>query len=341
MANEHYFIGIDAGNWGKDNTIYISARAPQSVDEAFNYEDNKLNVILWANHRATDQANRINATHHSVLCYVGNTIKNLPSEKWASKATGLLAHSACSLTYKCSYLPSPVGQGQDIGELVSSAVIDAYAGAIATLIDEMLQSPEKSLQIQGSSRLAIICGTLSCHITMSPKSIFVPEAEEKAKIANQTIYSFLSNSLSRLQTQQGLSYLEDLTQYLHISDPSLRGSMVGISLDKSIDDLAIKYMATLQAISCQTLHIIETLNKEGYKSDTLCISLFIRLLADMTQCRIFMPELVESAVVISTAAGSSVLPRTDEGIKKINQRCYKVFLAMFDDQKKYRQMMNE
>ncbi|MFY3768181.1 ribulokinase, partial [Escherichia coli] len=32
------------------------------------------NIIVWMDHRATDQAERINATHHPVLDYVGGKI---------------------------------------------------------------------------------------------------------------------------------------------------------------------------------------------------------------------------------------------------------------------------
>lgn len=482
---------------------------PQSVDEQSNYQDNNLNVMLWADHRAIDQANRINATHHDVLRYVGNTIspemeipktlwlkENLPSEKWDSigqlmdlpdfltyRATGSTGRSTCSLTCKCSYLPRLVGQGwepsyfkaigleclvqenfarlggndidgddkkkvleagdpvgsgltekaaKELGLLpgtpVGSAIIDAYAGAVATLgasssdteRNNMLNSLDQSLKTNGPSRLAIICGTSSCHITMSSSPIFVPgvwgpyrsvmvsdmfcaeggqsstgqlidfivnthpaleDAQNKSTELGQNIYAFLSQHLVTLQNQQGLKHLEDLTRHLHIypdfhgnrsplADPTLRGTIVGVSLDKSIDDLALRYLATLQAIACQTHHIIETLNEQGYTIDTLCMSgglckspLFIQILADVTQCRVIMPESIDGAVVIGAAflgakasglssdlweimvklgrAGSTVFPNKDKEIQEINRRRYKVFFALLGDQKKYRQIMND
>ncbi len=36
--------------------------------------DAKQNIIVWMDHRATEQAERINATHHPVLNYVGGKI---------------------------------------------------------------------------------------------------------------------------------------------------------------------------------------------------------------------------------------------------------------------------
>lgn len=310
---------------------------PMSVDLTSQFEENSRNVILWADHRAIDQANRINATHHPVLRYVGNTIslemeipktlwlkENMPSSKWDAighlmdlpdfltyKATGETTRSTCSLTCKCSYLPKLVGQGwepsffkaigleslidegfhrlgattsdqlaqagdqighglnaeaaRDLGLLegtpVGSAIIDAYAGALATLgatsgdkeRSELLNQLDQSLKAQGPSRLAVICGTSSCHITMSPNPIFVPgiwgpyrsvmvpdmwhaeggqsstgqlidfmlnthpainQARELA--SNTDIYSFLTDHLKMLQSQRQLKHLEDLTRHLHI-----------------------------------------------------------------------------------------------------------------------------
>jgi FGGY-family pentulose kinase len=474
---------------------------PQSVDENSQFTDNTQNVILWADHRAIEQADRINATRHNVLRFVGNTIspemeipktlwlkEHLPSDKWNTigqlmdlpdfltfRATGSLARSTCSLTCKCSYLPRCVGQGWDPeffeqiglgclipenferlggeqvplqagdavgdgltkevaeawgllpGTPVGSAIIDAYAGAVATLGATSVNSTERkdilidSLKTQGPRRLAIICGTSSCHIAMSPDPIFVPgvwgpyrsvmqpdmwcaeggqsstgqlidfivnthpafnEAQEKAKEDNLNIYTYLTQHLQALQAQKRLKYVEELTKHLHIypdfhgnrsplADPTLRGTIVGVSLDKSVDDLALRYLATLQAIACQTRHIIETLNNEGYQIDTLCMSgglckspLFVQTLVDITQCRIIMPESIDGAVVIGAAflgakasglisadlweimvhlgrTGSTVLPRPDPEIQEINRRRYKVFFAMLEDQKKYRSIMDE
>ncbi|CAO0802477.1 unnamed protein product [Mucor circinelloides] len=477
---------------------------PQSIDQASNFADNEFNVILWADHRAIEQANRINATHHNVLRYVGNIIspemeipktlwlkENMPEDLWNSighlmdlpdfltyRATGSLARSTCSLTCKCSYLPRLVGKGwepsffkeiglgclvdedfarmggndqenvleagdpvgsglteeaaKELGLLpgtpVGSAIIDAYAGAIATLgatpygtseREDMLSSLDDSLKTQGPSRLAIICGTSSCHIAMSPNPIFVngvwgpyrsvmvgnmwcaeggqsstgqlidfivnthpalAEARQKSAEKNLNIYAYLAQHLVLLQTQRGLKHIQELTKHLHIypdfhgnrsplADPSLRGTIVGISLDKSIDDLALRYLATLQAIAWQTRHIIETLNKEGYTIDTLCMSgglckslLFVKILADVTQCRIILPESIDGAVVIGAAflgakasglstdlwdimvrlgrAGSTILPDKDQQVVEMNGRRYKVFLAMLDDQKRYRDIMD-
>jgi FGGY-family pentulose kinase len=481
--------------------------APLSVDPESNFSNHERNIILWADHRAIDQANRINATGHSVLKYVGNTIspemeipktlwlsENMPAEKFSHighifdlpdyltyRATGSLARSTCSVTCKCSFVPvgieqsrgwsddyfrtiglgqladdgfkklggipgetgeflfagDPVGNGltaaaaQDLGLPeglpVGSAVIDAYAGAIATLgasssraeAQEMASLPAKeSLLQQGANRLAIICGTSSCHIAMAPEAIFVPgvwgpyksvlvpgmwcaeggqsstgqlidhmlskhpaieEAKELAKSRDMNIYAFLNTYLEEKKQRNKYKYLEQLVSQLHIypdfhgnrsplADPTLRGTIVGHSLDASVDDLAVKYLATLQAISCQTRHIIDSLNACGYTIDTLCLSgglcknpIFVQLHADITGCKVILPKSIEGAVVIGAGflgakaaglsdnlwdvmiklgqAGDVVNPSDDPEIKTLNERRYKVFKMMLDDQRKYRRVM--
>ncbi|KAI9310232.1 hypothetical protein BX666DRAFT_2010132 [Dichotomocladium elegans] len=478
---------------------------PASVDEDSHFEDNDLNLILWADHRAVDQARRINETQHEVLRYVGRTIspemeipktlwlkENLPEAKWNSighlmdlpdfltyRATGSLARSTCSLTCKCSYLPQGVGQGWDAsyfeaiglkclieekwarlggieggdgqvltagdpvgqgltdqaaeelglvpGTPVGSAVIDAYAGAIATTgasasADErkrMLAALDKSLYEQGTHRVAIACGTSSCHIAMAPQDIYVDgvwgpyrsvmvpgmwhaeggqsstgqlidhtlnthpsigDARKQADAEGMNIYAFLNRHLETMRQKRGFAYIEDLTRGMHIypdyhgnrsplADPTLRGMIIGVSLDRSIDDLATRYLATLQAISCQTRHIIESLNSKGYKIDTLCLSgglcknpIFVKLHADITRCQVILPDRIDAAVVIGAAflgaraaepdtslweimvrlgkAGQVIQPSTDPNIITANEKRYRVFHEMLKDQKKYRAIMD-
>lgn len=91
--------------------------------------DDARNVIVWMDHRAVDQAARINATAHPVLRYVGGVISpemETPKLLWLSehlpqsyrgawqfmdladfltwRATGDLARSACTVTCKWTYL---------------------------------------------------------------------------------------------------------------------------------------------------------------------------------------------------------------------------------------------
>lgn len=91
--------------------------------------DDRRNIIVWMDHRATDQARRINATGHKVLDYVGGAISpemETPKLLWLKehlpatyggawqfldladyltwRATGSLARSVCTVTCKWTYL---------------------------------------------------------------------------------------------------------------------------------------------------------------------------------------------------------------------------------------------
>jgi len=91
--------------------------------------DPDRNIIVWMDHRATEQARRINATGETVLNYVGGSISpemETPKLLWLSenmpetfagawqfmdladfltwKATGSLARSTCTVTCKWTYL---------------------------------------------------------------------------------------------------------------------------------------------------------------------------------------------------------------------------------------------
>lgn len=91
--------------------------------------DSQRNIIVWMDHRALEQAQRINAGKHSVLDYVGGTIspemetpkllwlsENLPESFAAAdhffdltdyltwRSTGSLARSICTVTCKWTYL---------------------------------------------------------------------------------------------------------------------------------------------------------------------------------------------------------------------------------------------
>ncbi len=197
------------------------------------------NVIVWMDHRAFDQAERINAIGGDVSRYVGGRIslemqtpkllwlrENLPST-WARaalfldlpdfltwRATGNDSRSLCSTVCKWTYLGhesrwdaaffesiglgdlardgfarigtkvlpigAPVGGGLSAraaaelglpeGTPVGTSAIDAHAGGIGTIGAALAGDGAASFD----RRLALICGTSSCHMAVSPGPRFVP-----------------------------------------------------------------------------------------------------------------------------------------------------------------------
>ncbi|PFH50338.1 hypothetical protein AMATHDRAFT_40939 [Amanita thiersii Skay4041] len=94
---------------------------------------------------------------------------------------------------------------------------------------------------------------------------------ERAKNENKSTHAVLEDILLKLCADRGVETTTELTKDIHfypdfhgnrspIADPRMRGSIVGLDLDASIGDLARKYALTLESISLQTRHIIDTLN---------------------------------------------------------------------------------
>ncbi|MCR9148881.1 MAG: FGGY-family carbohydrate kinase [Rhodobacteraceae bacterium] len=125
--------GLGAGDiagMGVDATCSLVVLGPGGQPLAVGpSEDPARNIIVWMDHRATDQANRINAAGHPVLDYVGGRISpemETPKLLWLLeyrpetfarawqffdladyltwRATGSLARSSCTLTCKWTYL---------------------------------------------------------------------------------------------------------------------------------------------------------------------------------------------------------------------------------------------
>ncbi|TFY54867.1 hypothetical protein EVJ58_g8601, partial [Rhodofomes roseus] len=101
------------------------------------------NIILWADHRAEEEANLINGTGATVLDYVGGVMslemeipktlwlkKHMAPERFARcqffdlpdfltyKATGDNTRSCCSVTCKCSFVPTKNGWQPDFFEKI-------------------------------------------------------------------------------------------------------------------------------------------------------------------------------------------------------------------------------
>src|SRR5664280_1732338 len=190
-----------------------------------------------------------------------------------------------------------------------------------------------------------------------------------------TVYALLNDRLN------ALSYKTDfpaaLTRDIHVlpyhhgnrsprADPALRGMISGLRLSDSVDQLALLYLATIQAIAHGTRHIIETLNTNGYRVSTLAVTggdaknpVFIRELADVTGCSILLPDtdeavLLGAAMLGATAAGqyetladamtamsrvaSRIEPATGP-VRDFHDAKHRVFFRMCHDQEIYRTLM--
>ncbi|XP_039175850.1 FGGY carbohydrate kinase domain-containing protein isoform X2 [Crotalus tigris] len=443
--------------------------------------EHKRNIIMWMDHRAVNQAARINETQHNVLSFVGGVMsvemqppkllwmkENLPESCWEKaghffdlpdflswKATGATARSLCTLVCKWTYssetgwddsfwksvgledlmankyskignevLPpgSPVGNGltaeaaEDLGLskgiAVAASLIDAHAGGLG-MIGANVKGHNMPCENQPiASRLAVICGTSSCHMAVSKSPIFVPgvwgpyysamvpglwlneggqsvtgkliehivqghaafpELQTKSEARAQSIYTYLNGHLDLIKKSLPVGLL---TVDLHVwpdfhgnrsplADLTLKGTVVGLTLSQSLDDLALIYLATVQAIALGTRHIVETMQAAGHRINTLFMCgglsknpLFVQMHADIVGMPVVLAQEVESvlmgAAILGACAskdfaslqdamekmekiGRIVLPNHKD--KRFYDKKYQVFLKLAEDQRKYKSIM--
>ena len=214
------------------------------------------------------------------------------------------------------------------------------------------------------------------------------DLEAEARSARRSVYEILNDQLDRLAAAEGLQPVADsgparrpaaeLTRDLHVlpdfhgnrsprADPTLRGAIVGLSLGDSIADLARLYLATIQAIAYGTRHIIESLNRHGYRIDTIMACgggtknpVFLREHADATGCAIVLPRekeavLLGSAMLGAVASGdrpdvlsamrtmsaaAETLRPAGGAAAAFHEAKYRVFHRLHEDAVAYRQMMS-
>ncbi|QDL34786.1 FGGY-family carbohydrate kinase [Serratia liquefaciens] len=218
-------------------------------------------------------------------------------------------------------------------------------------------------------------GALIDHVIQSHPCY--PELLAQAKTQGQTIYEVLNALLRRMTGEP--EEIAFLTQDIHMlpyfhgnrsprANPTLTGTLTGLKLSRTPEDMALHYLATIQAIALGTRHIIETMNQSGYSIDTIMASgggtknpIFVQEHANATGCAMLLPEeseamLLGGAMMGTVAAGvydtlpeamsamsrigKTVTPQTNK-IKRYYDRKYRVFHELYNDHMKYRQLMQE
>jgi len=202
-----------------------------------------------------------------------------------------------------------------------------------------------------------------------------PELKERARAGGVTVYELLNQRLAEMAEK--VEFPAALTRELHVlpyhhgnrsprADAGLRGMVSGLRLSDSLDQLALLYLSTIQAIGHGTRHIIETLNMRGYRVSTLLATggdtknpVFLREHADITGCELLLPEcedavLLGSAMLGATADGyyptlpaamhamsrpaARILPATGS-VREFHDAKHRVFFRMYHDQLAYRSLM--
>ncbi len=218
-------------------------------------------------------------------------------------------------------------------------------------------------------------GALVDHVIFS-HAASVPLAAE-AKRAGRTIYELLNDRLDVLAQAGGLKRPAELTRDLHLqpdfhgnrsprADATLHGAVSGLRLSATADDLALQYLAAIQAVAYGTRHILEELNKKGYAIRDLFACgggtknpVFLREHADITGCRLVLPREPEAVLLgaavlgavaagrhatvlgamgAMNAAGRTIAPARG-ATAAYHDRKYRVFHRMHHDFLAYRKLM--
>ncbi len=219
-------------------------------------------------------------------------------------------------------------------------------------------------------------GALIDHVIFS--SHLASGLQEQATRDKCTVYDILNRELKEEAGRRGLSSPGLLTRELHVlpyfhgnrsprANPSLKGAVCGLRLSSTLTELALLYLAVIQAIAYGTRHIIETLNGKGYAIDRIAATgggtkneVFLQQHADICGCPIMLPQeseavLLGSAVLGAVAAGSypsvisamggmnhagQVIEPEMVQTAEYHEAKYEVFQKMYHDERSYHQIMD-
>ncbi|CAJ1071722.1 Hypothetical predicted protein [Xyrichtys novacula] len=305
------------------------------------------------------------------------------------------------------------------GTAVGASLIDAHAGGLGVIGADVkgFHLPCEDQPI--TSRMAMICGTSTCHMAISERPLFVPgvwgpylsamvpdmwlneggqsatgrliehivkghaaythlqeQARQRVPFAGKNIYSYLNSHLS-LMVNSG-SAVDLLGSSLHVwpdfhgnrsplADQTLKGMVIGLSLSQTLDDLALLYLATIQALALGTLHILEAMKEAGHDIQTLFLCgglsknpLFVQIHANTTGLPVVLPDQMEAVLIGAGILGACAsqdystiqeamekmakvgkVVQPDHELQSFYKKKYKVFLQLFAHQREYQTLMNQ
>jgi len=291
------------------------------------------------------------------------------------------------------------------GTPVAASLIDAYAGALGTLAADGGEGSARMALIAGTSACHIVAGPEARFVpgvwgpylgaltdgdwaNEAGQSVAgalidriiaghgaASSVREKAAHGARSVIAVLDDHLSSF-APDALAFAQ-LTMDRHVlpdfhgnrsplADPEFRGAISGLNLDCGIDDLAITYLAAIQALAYGTRQILEGLAENGVAVDTLVVSgglaqnrHYLQAHADATGCDILVPAQTEpvllgGAMLGAVASGhfadlaaaqsamsgaATRLCPQGPAIRLYHDAKYQVFLRMQDDFRAARTLM--
>ncbi|KAM4557643.1 FGGY carbohydrate kinase domain-containing protein [Fundulus diaphanus] len=300
---------------------------------------------------------------------------------------------------------------------VGASLIDAHAGGLGVIGANVqgFDLPCKGLPI--TSRMAMICGTSTCHMAISEQPLFVPgvwgpypsamvpglwlneggqsatgrlidhivkghvaythlqeQVNQRVPFTGANIYTYLNSHLALMANSH--SAVDLLGSNLHmwpdfhgnrspLADPALKGMVIGLSLSQTLDDLALLYLTTVQALALGTRHILDAMREAGHDIRTLFLCgglsknlLFVQIQANATGLPVVLPNQAEAVLVGAAVLGACAsrdcrtiqeamekmakvgkVVQPDQELQSFYEKKYKVFLQLFSHQREYQALM--
>jgi FGGY-family pentulose kinase len=207
------------------------------------------------------------------------------------------------------------------------------------------------------------------------------DATQASNEAQTSIYDYLNSQLQRIAKEQNAPHVSWIGRHLFfygdlfgnrspIADPNMRGSIVGLSSDKSIGSLALMYYGAMEFIALQTRQIIERMNDSGhhiqsiFMSGSLCQNdILMDLMSTACDMPVVIPKYIHAAVVHGAAmlgakaaseadggqgedlwsimkrmstVGKTVHPSKDKGLNNLLDAKYVIFLEQCKTQQQWR-----
>jgi len=286
------------------------------------------------------------------------------------------------------------------GTAVAASLIDAYAGALGSMGAAQgnplaLIAGTSACHIALTDRAAFVPGVWGPYRGALLPGLWAREAgqsaagalldavlarhgafpalAEEARAAGRRPTELLDETLANMAPETAtLTVARHVQPDVHgnrspLAQPWRRGGIDGLTLDTGRRDLALDYLATLQALAYGTRHIVESLRAEGLSIEAIVPSgglaknaLFLRETADACGLPVILPDcgetvLLGSAMLGAVASGAvadlaqamrtmssparEIAPRGGE-IAAHHDRKFRVYRRMQEDHAAYRQIMS-
>lgn len=167
------------------------------------------------------------------------------------------------------------------------------------------------------------------------------EAFSAADAFNTNVYDYLNQYLAEMRDKETAPSISYLARHFFfygdlfgnrspLADPAMRGSIIGLSSDKSVDNLAIHYYSTMEFIALQTRQIVEQMNDAGHMISSIFMSgsqcqneVLMDLIATACNMPVVIPRYVHAAVVHGAAMLGVKAASTSESLWNIMDRMSK------------------